>query len=225
MIRMLLVEDDDSLGATLKEQLERKGYAVTWAQNLTEARQEIQDKSWNLFILDIGLPDGTGFQLVPDIRAKYNSAAIIFLTALNTAENRLMGYDQGADEFIPKPFHLKELFIRIEHVIKHRRLGQRLRCGAREIDWQQMGVINSDGQLLPLAARDFEVLAFLIHSAPKVVSRDDILDEVWGADQFPSTRTVDNIMVRLRQALDDKEGRWIRSVRGVGYQWVQDGEG
>jgi DNA-binding response OmpR family regulator len=230
MSRLLLVEDDDSLGATLKERLIREGHDVRWVQNQRDAIASIGELRFDLVILDVGLPDGSGFELARVINQS-NSAHqqrplhFIFVTAMNTAEHRLEGYELGAEEFIPKPFHLKEFLIRVRHVLAtHAQVQdtQVVQFQNGSIDLSAQAVIGLDGKKEFLQARDFRLIKLLIDFAPRVVSRDEILDQVWGEDKFPSHRTVDNAIVRLRQALQDTNGNIIRSVRGVGYQWAPE---
>lgn len=222
MKNLLLVEDDKSLGATLQERLERESYKVQWVQSLLDAQRAVERAHFDLVILDIGLPDGSGFQLARQIRESQKTP-FLFMTAMNTAENRLEGYEIGAEEFIPKPFHLKELLLRIKHVLQTHSALSRIAVEGMIIDLDAMTIAKSNGDLVRPAARDFQLLKFLITQAPRAVSRDEILNAVWGEDKFPSNRTVDNAVVRLRQDLGDSQGERIRAVRGVGYQWVAGG--
>jgi DNA-binding response OmpR family regulator len=215
MTRILLVEDDRTLGTTLTERLRKEGYVTEWATTIAEADRGFDRGTWDLAILDVGLPDGSGFDFARRIRA-FGATPIMFMTAASSAQNRLEGFELGAEEFIPKPFHLKELFIRIRHVLDKRSTRHVVQLGPKTIDLDAMAVIHPDGTRQFPQPRDFRILRLLIEWAPRVVSRDEILDRVWGEDQFPGERTVDNAIVRLRQSLGD---RAIRSVRGVGYQW------
>jgi DNA-binding response OmpR family regulator len=225
MKRLLLVEDDESLGATLQERLQKEGYNVEWAKNLREARSMSGGEAFSLVILDVGLPDGTGTEFAKEFRTR-SSVPFIFVTARNSAEDRLEGYELGAEEYIPKPFHLKELLLRVRHVLEEHAdaaldsTARVFKCLGKTIDLDAMSIESEGGAREFLAARDHRLLEFLIGVSPKVVSRDEILNEVWGEEKFPSTRTVDNAMVRLRQAIGDRDGKVIRSVRSVGYQWV-----
>ncbi len=232
MSSLLLLEDDRSLGATLKEGLESRGFAVSWARDCAEARRLLSSRgpdaepgAFDLAILDVSLPDGSGFDLAGEIR-KQQEFPFLFMTALNSAENRLAGYELGAEEFIPKPFHFRELLIRIEHVLKTHgsRTRSRIPLPAGTLDLDKMCLEHPSGSTSFIALRDFRVLKLLIEQAPRPVSRDEMLDLIWGEDQFPTQRTVDNCIVRLRQLLEDTEGRLIRSVRGMGYQWTQEGD-
>ena len=218
MSRLLLVEDDSSLGATLKERLAKENYGVLWVQSQGEAEAAIQDGEFDLIVLDVTLPDGSGFDFARKVKGD-RKTPFIFITAMNSAEHRLEGYEIGAEEYIPKPFHLKELLLRIRHVLTtHAVTAPALKVGERTIDFGAHAIVGPNGEKEFLAARDLDLLKLLIETAPNVLSRDEILDKVWGEDKYPSHRTVDNAIVRLRSALGENEV--IRSVRGVGYQWV-----
>jgi two-component system phosphate regulon response regulator PhoB len=219
MPRVLLVEDDASLGRTLAERLEKERLTVRWVQTITDAKTELGAAAWDLAIVDVKLPDGSGFGLARQIR-KETSTPIMFMTALNSAENRLEGFEIGADEYLPKPFHLKEFIIRVRHVLGRQRPTRTIRANDFVIDFDAMSVEHVSGERTFLQARDSRVLRLLVEAAPRVVDRSEILDRVWGEDRFPTPRAVDNTIVRLRQVLQDEEGRLIRSVRGVGYQWA-----
>ncbi len=223
MKRLLLVEDDRSLGATLCERLQREKYEVAWAETKQRALKKLAEGLWDLVILDIGLPDGSGFELARHIKATM-SLPIMFMTALSTAEHRLEGFEIGAEEFIPKPFHLQELLLRVRHVIENHPVQRELTCNGRVIDLGNRLIVQPDGQREHPAARDFELLELLVTSSPRVISRNQILDELWGEDKFLNQRTIDNMVVRLRQSLGDSSSTCIRSVRGIGYQWCGDSE-
>lgn len=221
MSRLLLVEDDAPMGETLLERLEMDGYDVVWVQTQTAAEERVQNELFDLIILDVGLPDGSGFDLARKVK-RLRNIPFIFVTAMNSAEHRLEGYEIGAEEYIPKPFHLKELLMRVKHVLENHAQSHEVKAGDRVIDFEARAIVKANGEREFLPARDFHLLKLLIHSAPRVLSRDEILDQVWGEDRYPSHRTVDNAIVRLRQALGGSGSRMIRSVRGVGYQWASD---
>ena len=223
MSSLLLVEDDLSLGATLQERLRREGHDTTWARSLAEAEQFFSKQVFDLAILDVGLPDGSGFDLARRMNSQ-KKIPFIFMTAASDAENRLQGFELGAEEFIPKPFHLKELLLRVHHVLENHALQAEICLKGTIIDLHAMSVKHETGELFNLSQKENEVLKKLITISPRVVSREDILNQVWGEDKFPSNRTVDNVIVRLRQVLGEKNGGWIRSVRGVGYQWISPEE-
>lgn len=219
MSRVLLVEDDRSLGKTLEERLIKEGLEVRWVETLASGREAAATQPWDLAIVDVMLPDGSGFDLAPEIRQR-SLTPIMFMTALNSAESRLTGFELGADEYLPKPFHLKEFILRVRHVLTTQPPRRVLTVGDATIDWEAMAVDRPSQARAFLQVRDYRVLCMLVEEAPRAVGRSEILDRVWGMQEFPTQRTVDNAIVRLRQALGDGEGRIIRSVRGIGYQWA-----
>ena len=222
MTRILLVEDDGSLGQTLLERLEREPFEVRWARTVRDAEAALAEGPWDLAVVDVMLPDGTGFGLARTIKAT-TAIPVMFMTALNSAESRLQGFEIGADEYLPKPFHLKEFMLRVKHVLASHPQPRVVSVGQRTIDFAAMTVATAMGQSTHLPVKDCRVLKLLVEAAPRAVDRAEILDAVWGQDRFPTERAVDNCIVRLRQALGDAEGELIRSVRGVGYQWSGEG--
>jgi DNA-binding response OmpR family regulator len=216
---VLLIEDDASLGRTLDERLRKERFDVIWVQTIADAERALRDGRWDLAIVDVKLPDGTGFGLARLIK-RSSLTPVMFMTALNSAENRLEGFEIGADEYLPKPFHLKEFILRVRHVLATQRVPERVEAVGRVIDLGALSVTAPDGERAFLQVRDGHVLKLLISAAPAVVDRAEILDRVWGREEFPTARAVDNSIVRLRQALRDEDGKLIRSVRGIGYQWA-----
>jgi DNA-binding response OmpR family regulator len=222
--RVLLVEDDASLGQVLKERLSKEALDVTWRRTSAHGAAAIAAGGWALVILDVKLPDGSGFDLARQAK-QASPAPVMLMTALNSAANRLRGFNTGADEYLPKPFHLREFLLRVRHVLatqSHAVAADSvtlLHVRGREIDLAALSVVPPGGTRVFLPARDGAVLALLIHAAPKTLGRHDILDRIWGPNRFPTARVVDNVVVRLRQALQDECGELIQSVRGVGYRW------
>lgn len=220
MSKILLLEDDQSLGATLCERLKGAGYDIVWAQNVVGADNAIKQQSFDLLVLDVGLPDGSGFKFAQSLSGKI-ATPFLFLTAQSSAIERLEGFELGACDFIPKPFVFKELLLRINHVFNdHQNHYQPISCGNKTINLDDMSVSDGDGKITFLSNRDFKLLSLLIKQSPRAVSRDHILDDLCGQDQFPSNRTIDNSVVRLRQILGKEGGQHIRSIRSVGYQWI-----
>jgi two-component system phosphate regulon response regulator PhoB len=225
MRKILFVEDNASLGATLHERLKKEGYESIWVQTIQEARLKL-DSSFHLVILDVGLPDGSGFDLAKEIRNK-SGVPFLFVTAQGSPEDRLTGYEIGAEEYILKPFHLKEFLIRVKRVLEKTGAPQvgvvatKTHVAGRVIDWASRSITSISGHVEYLPLRDYQLLKLFIEKAPQVVSRDEILKTLWPDEEANHhLRTIDNVVVRLRQALSDQEGALIRSVRGVGYQWI-----
>lgn len=218
MKKILIVEDDLTLGETLKERLETD-FEVSWAPNQKQAIAKIKESDFDLVILDIGLPDGDGFQVAKSVNK--SKSHILFLTAQSDAESRLQGYELGAEEFIPKPFHLKELMIRIRHVLTdHSVKPHRLIVDGIEVDFNQMSVRKRDGTIEYPAQSDLKIIEFLIKKSPKAVTRDELMDFVWGQDKNANIRSIDNAIVRIKKFLDLNNDDVIRNVRGIGYQWI-----
>src|SRR6187549_2641683 len=145
MPRVLLVEDDDSLGRTLLERLEKDQIDVTWAKTIAEAEASLARGGWDLTIVDVKLPDGSGFGLARHIK-RTSLTPVMFMTALNSAENRLEGFEIGADEYLPKPFHLKEFILRVRHVLATQRVPEVVEAGGRRIDLGALSVTTSAGE-------------------------------------------------------------------------------
>ncbi|HEY1078749.1 MAG TPA: response regulator transcription factor [Bdellovibrio sp.] len=218
MRKILLVEDDLSLGETLTTRLQKE-YQVSWAKSLSEAWSTFSaSKDFDLILLDVGLPDGTGFELAEKIK-QVSPVLFLFLTAQADAESRLRGFELGAEEYIPKPFHLKELLIRVKHVLEAHAPAREIELPGCTLNFTNLSVQLKSGKIEYPPVTDMKILQLLIEKSPRILSRDEIMNEVWGVDKNPSHRTVDNIIVRLRHVLGDDGEKHIRSVRGVGYQW------
>jgi two-component system phosphate regulon response regulator PhoB len=218
MSTILLVEDNETLGNSLSQRLGQEGYEVTWAVSIADCLKKIEQQTINLAIVDVGLPDGDGFELARK-HLKVLKIPFIFLTAMNSAEDRLEGYELGGDDYIPKPFHLKELLLRVRKVMERYGDGDKLFLKEFTLDVAALAISFPDGRTEPLQASDFKMLRMLIESAPRIVSREEIRREVW-QDESSTSRAVDNSMVRLRQILGEELGKCIHSARGVGYQWI-----
>ncbi|MEQ1664908.1 MAG: response regulator transcription factor [Bdellovibrionales bacterium] len=227
MKKLLILEDDKSLGETLKERLTKEGYDVHWLMSVTEARRRINEENFDLIILDVGLPDGSGFDLAKDLNEHskkfgetFSAAPFIFVTARATPEDRLKGFELGADEYIQKPFHLKELLLRVEHVLKNQKPVRAFEVEGVQIDFSALQIISGDKKE-HMNLKESLVLKVLIEKSPQALSREEILKVVWGKNDHQTLRTVDNVIVRLRQILGERAGKYIKSIRGVGYQWVK----
>lgn len=218
MSQILLLEDDDSLGDILQERLTKEGHQVTWVRLQKEAEVRLRSEIFDLAVLDIGVPDGSGLELAAQIKKEFR-IPFIFVTAQTSAEIRLKGYELGAEEFIPKPFHLKEFLIRLNHVLTNHARPAQFELDGVVLNAQNLSLDFESGDVRTLSKSDFESLRLLLSRAPAVVSRDDIINQVWGQDAVPSPRTIDNCMARLRATLGEGLGDNIQAVRGVGYQW------
>jgi DNA-binding response OmpR family regulator len=221
MTRGLYVEDDLKLAATVIESLREKDVEVLWARSVKEAKAAVDKEDFRFYILDIGLLDGEGYEVAQHIKKRNKSGPLLFLTARNDAEDRLKGYELGAVEYIPKPFLFAELWIRLHHVLTDHAPEEVLDLGEVVINFKGMSFNWKGAETLFLSEKEFGVFQSLYQKSPQVVRRSEILDEVWGDDQFPTERTVDNIILKLRNNLK-QYGSYIKSTRGVGYAWVPD---
>ena len=221
MKKIMIVEDDKVLGKLLTEKLS-ENYQVVLSADKAGALTRLKNEGPpDLIILDVGLPDGNGFEIAEFIKVSKPLLPIIFLTAQADANSRLRGYEIGADEYIPKPFHLKELLIKIQHIFELHQLKNELVLENCSIHFNELCLKRKDGSIEYPAANDLKVLQFLVKQSPNVVSRDEILNSIWGSDKTINHRTVDNTIVRLKKLLGTENEVFIRSVRSIGYQWLQ----
>ncbi|MCB0318934.1 MAG: response regulator transcription factor [Bdellovibrionales bacterium] len=218
-MNIILVEDDKALGSTLQKRLIAEGFAVKWVRTKQEALAATLNDGFHLGILDVGLPDGDGFELAESFKSSQLALPIIFLTAMDSAEYRLKGYEIGAEEYIPKPFHFKELMLRINKVLHAKRLIDIKGFKDFVIDFGSHIIEFPDGRKETPTSRDFALLALLIKKSPQVVSREELVSHITASDKVSTNRTVDNSIVRLRQQLGVRGKNYIKSIRGIGYQW------
>jgi two-component system alkaline phosphatase synthesis response regulator PhoP len=225
--RLLVVEDEPNLGATLHERLTRSGFEVVWARSVAGAQAELAKHTFELALLDVGLGDGSGFLLAETIRKQAVGTAIIFLTAMGDPQHRILGLELGAEEYVVKPFNYPELVLRIENGLRRARFCgtglNRMQVGRAKINFSAFSA-EVDGETTTLSQRETALLKLLVENRGSVVSRDQILDEVWSRDDYPTPRTVDNFILKLRRLVepDLATPSVIRSVRGVGYQLNAD---
>lgn len=227
--RILVVEDEKNLGLTLVERLKKEGFQTILASTAAQARAEIGRTEFDLALMDVGLPDGSGFEVAALLKQKSPATAIIFLTARGNPEDRVHGLELGAEDYVVKPFHVKELLLRVQNGLKRARFITAPSAGPKKQDEITIGrakirfnrfEAELDGAKHALTHKECALLKLLVERQGEVVSRDEILDQVWSKDEFPSPRTVDNFILRLRRLIefDVENPQVIKSVRGVGYQ-------
>lgn len=225
--RILVLEDERNVGLTLVERLRKEGFDVAWATTTAEADLEMQGRKFELALLDVGLPDGSGFDVAARLRKAQPGTAIIFLTAMGTPEDRIRGLELGAEDYVVKPFHLKELLLRVRNGLKRARYlntatgdsSEAVQIGRASVHFGKFEAVVA-GEAFPLTHKECALLRLLFDRQGNVVSRDEILNHVWSEDEFPTSRTIDNFVMRLRRLVetDPENPQIIRSVRGVGYQ-------
>jgi len=226
MARILVVEDDPSIRMGLEDTLAAKGYEVEVVGKGVDGAERAQTGRYDLVVLDVMLPDIDGFEVCRRIRANRGAARsvpVIMLSARGAELDRVRGLELGADDYVTKPFSLMELLARVASVLR-RAQGeahepQRIAFGDIEIDLVGQ-VATRAGQRIELPSRAFAILKVFARRPGEVVGRDVLLDEAWGYEDYPNTRTVDNHLVKLRRALEAEpdKPRWLITIHGAGYK-------
>ena len=227
MAKILVIEDDPAMQVGLRDNLEIEGYEVDSASNGAAGLQKMLDNSYDLVLLDVMLPELSGFDLLKAAREKGNAAPVIMLTAKGEEIDKVLGLELGADDYITKPFSLRELLARVKAVLRRRegsgatRLADRLVLGRADIDFASYTALR-DGQPVQMTPKEFEILKFLWHHRNQTVTRDQLLSNVWGYDESITTRTVDNFILRLRQKIEENPAhpRIIMTIHGAGYKLI-----
>jgi len=225
MEKILIVEDEPAMLMGLRDNLEFEGYKVFTARTGKEGLASAAQHSPNLILLDIMLPEIDGLELLKQLRAAGQTTPVIMLTARSRELDKVRGLELGADDYITKPFSVRELLARIKAVLRRTRDKapklQTYTFAKIEIDFRR-SIAKKKGNIIPLSYFEQEILRCLIGHKEEPVSRNQLLDEVWGLDLFPTTRTIDNHIVKLRQKLEDdpKNPRHILTVHGIGYKFV-----
>ncbi len=223
--KLLLLEDEINVGSTLNERLKNEGFDTRWAKTIADANPVLQKDSFDLALLDVNLPDGSGFDVAKLIRDRHPGTAVIFLTAAGTAEDRVHGLELGAEDYVVKPFNTKELLLRIHNVLKRAQFVRntsttehQVKIGRATVSFQEY-LLTEGGETHRLSHKECTLLKLLHEKRGQAVSRDEILNLVWSEDEYPTPRTIDNFIVRLRKFIepDVENPVFIRSVRGVGY--------
>ena len=228
MDRLLLVEDEFSLLDLLKENLEEEGYKVVGVANGKDAVKRFKEEHFDLIILDIMLPGMDGLNVCENIRLINNETPIIFLSAKNTPEDRIRGLKKGGDDYLTKPFHLEELLLRITKLVSRNKsktdnpnVLSDYSFGENNVNFESYEKTRKTGKF-NLTKKEAHLLKLLIENKGEVVSREKILQSVWGYSVYPSTRTIDNFILAFRKYFeeDPKNPEFFTSVRGVGYKFT-----
>ncbi len=228
--RLLIVEDEDHLAAGLKLNLELEGYTVDVASNAKEAGQRLLDPNgYDAIVLDVMLPDVNGFDLCKRFREAGNFVPVIMLTARSSPEDRVLGLEAGADDYLVKPFELDELLARVRSVLRRQRWeqvsgtnskAQTLSFGEAQINFDTHEVVVR-GEPAQLTQLELDLLRYFAENAGRVLSRTELLERVWKLRNYGNTRTVDNFISRLRRRFEPDPSSPVHflSVRGAGYKF------
>lgn len=224
---ILLVEDEEHLHEALKLNLEMEGYIVDSAFDGAEALKQLQSAYYDLLILDVMLPSLDGFSITERMRLNNNQTPILILSAKNTSANRVQGLKLGADDYLTKPFNLEELLLRVSKLIQKSTAILKpaqiedYSFSGNIIYFKSLEAINKDGEKITLTKKEAMLLKLLIENKNNVITRERILQTVWGYHVFPNTRTIDNFILSFRKyfELDPKNPVHFISTRGVGYKF------
>jgi DNA-binding response OmpR family regulator len=226
MTKILLVEDEPGMQQVLKDNLELEGYVVDIAGNGLTGLQRILDNSYSLVLLDVMLPELSGFDVFKKAREKGVSTPVIFLTAKGEEIDKVLGLELGADDYITKPFGLRELLARTKAVLRRVEstsggAAEKMILGKIEIDFKTYTATRA-GKAIQMTPKEFDLLKFLWQHRNQSVSRDQLLTNVWGYDESLSTRTIDNFILKLRQKTEDNPAKpkHILTIHGFGYKLV-----
>jgi two-component system alkaline phosphatase synthesis response regulator PhoP len=231
MRKICVVEDEASLSEMIKMNLELDGYAVETIAHGTEAFLRASEMDgFDLIILDVMLPEVSGLTICKEIR-KYSKVPVLFLSAKGTTQDRIAGLKIGANDYLPKPFDLEELLLRVqvltEGVEELQAELTKVTIGSVEINFVTFEAIDTHSdQKLDLSKREIELLRLFFQRIGEVVSREEILESLWKNDQFPTTRTIDNYILAFRKLFepDPKNPIYFHSIRGVGYKFTLNPE-
>ena len=229
MLNILIVEDETNLGTTLSEYLQGLGHDARWARDGKSARLKFNETRPNLILMDIGLPDISGLDLAREFRKARKDFVLLFLSAQNDPETKVEGLEIGADDYITKPFALKELTLRLNRILKTQsemeKMPDEINHGALKIWFKRYEVQDGQGALITLSQKECAILELLYQKKNQAVDRDEIIEKIWGEDKFPSNRTVDNYIVKLRKwcETDDNNSIEIQSIRSIGYKLIVKG--
>ena len=227
--RILVAEDEENLLDAIKMNLELEDYEVVAAKTGAEALIFFKEQRFNLVVLDVMMPEMDGFEVCEKIRLEDTDIPILFLTAKDTSADRVKGLKIGADDYLTKPFNLEEFLLRVRVLVKHSMKGTKdeqelkiYKFGNNEINFVTYEAKSYDGNTYNLTKKEAMLLKLLIDRKGEAVSRNQILQYVWGYDVFPSTRTIDNFLLSYRRYFeeDPKNPKYFHSVRSVGYKFT-----
>lgn len=230
---VLIIEDERAIADILADNLHDEGYRTLLAADGRGGLACWQAEAPNLVILDVMLPHLSGYEVCRTMRERGDTTPVLFLSAKGQVEDRVQGLRAGGDDYLPKPFHLPEFLLRVENMLRRQGWGadaanppgDTLHFGGHKVDFRTWAATLAGGQREPLGERELKILRLLSERRGEVVSRDDILDTVWGDDAFPSSRTVDNFVMRLRRLFepDPAQPVYFHTVWGVGYRFTPEG--
>lgn len=227
---ILLVEDEENLHHALKLNLELEGYEITSAFDGNEALKAIKGEYFDLIIMDIMMPHIDGITVIETVRIQNNQVPILILSAKNNSADRVLGLKKGADDFLAKPFNLEELLLRVNNLISKNKkiqdketITENYQFGNNTVDFKGQSATTWKNKTINLSKKEIMLLKLLIENKNEVVTREKILQSVWGYNVYPTTRTIDNFILNFRKYFekDSRNPKYFESVRGVGYKFIE----
>lgn len=225
--RILVVDDEAHLAAGIRENLEAEGYRTDVAHDGAAGLALLRAQPFDLVVLDVMMPNMDGVELCAELRRQGIQTPVLFLTVKGDPDDRVRGFEAGGDDYLTKPFHLKELLLRVAAILRRSSWYQTgtaatLAFGGNRIDFQTYEARAWDGTVHALTHKEAMILRVLAEKPGHIVTREEILDRVWGYEVFPSTRTIDNFIVRLRKRFERnaEAPAHFHTVRGVGYRFT-----
>jgi two-component system alkaline phosphatase synthesis response regulator PhoP len=226
--RILVVDDEAHLAAGIRENLEAEGYLTEVAHDGRSGLERLRAEPFDLVLLDVMMPNMDGLEVCAELRRAGVQTPVLFLTVKGDASDRVRGFEAGGDDYLTKPFHLRELLLRVAAILRRSSWYQAnnatLAFGGNRIDFQTYEAQAWDGTAHSLTHKEAMIMKALADRAGSIVTREEILDRVWGYEVFPSTRTIDNFIVRLRKRFErnPEAPAHFHTVRGVGYRFTPE---
>jgi two-component system alkaline phosphatase synthesis response regulator PhoP len=226
-LNILIVEDEPNLGDTLYDYLDSKGFNCKLETTITSAKERFLSNNFktHVLLLDINLPDGNGLDLAKELREIRQDFVLLFLSAMNDPETKFEGLNLGAEDYITKPFDLRELNLRLNRIIENKLRFEKqldeIQLQNLKIWFTRFEVEDANKNIIKLSQKECAILELLYENKNIVISRDEIIEKVWGKNSFPSNRTVDNYIVKLRKWIETNNSSAIEisSIRGIGYKF------
>jgi len=231
--RILVIEDEAKLGKLIQMNLELEGYHVVLSDNGLKATQLIQEQAFDAIVSDIMLPGISGIQFCQNIRVKGFKTPLMFISAKSSSKERIEGLKAGAQDYLPKPFDLEELLLRVKNLIAQKEAALNAMTEASQyqfeggtILFEAFEIIDRNGMNIKISKKEMMLLKLLTTKKGQAISREEIMDVVWGYDIFTSSRTIDNFITNFRKYFekDSKNPQFFHSVRGIGYKFTENSE-
>jgi len=225
MKNILIVEDEKAMRSGLRDNLEIEGYNIEEAEDGTAGFEKIMANKYDLIIMDVMMPGISGFEVCKKVRASGIETPIILLTAKGEEIDKVLGLELGADDYITKPFSLRELLARVKAILRRTetttKTNDEYKIGRLQINFHSFNA-KSNGNEVNLSHREFEILKYLVEHKNSTVSRDDLLEDVWGYESKVTTRTIDNFILKLRQKIEEdiNHPKVILTIYGIGYKMI-----